>query len=136
MPMPTSLVGLARSARIRALHTDDHAACLALRRQCDGVAVRIWEDASAMTRLIERNPALSCAAEVVGRLVGRLLCGHDGRRGWVYPVAVATARPCHGAGQPGAGRTGEGRHPPGACTDALREPRRDAVLVCCRLAPA
>ena len=136
MPMLTSLLGLARSVRMRAQHTDDHAACLALWRQCAGVAVRMWEDASAMTRLIERNPGLSCAAEVVGRLVGTVLCGHDGWRGWLYHVAVAPARSCHGAGQPGAGRTGEGRHPLGACTDALREPRRDAVLVCCWLAPA
>ena len=101
MPMPTSLVGLARCVRMRAQHMDDDAACLALRRQCDGVAVRIWKDASAVTQLIERNPALSCAAEVVGRLVGTVLCGHDGWRGWLHHVAAATARPCHGAGQPG-----------------------------------
>ena len=74
--------------RMRALRTDDHPACLALWRQCDGVAVRMWDDASAMTRLIERNPALSCAAEVAGRLVGTVLCGHDGWRGWLYHVAV------------------------------------------------
>lgn len=41
-----------------------------------------------MTRLIERNPAMSCAAEVAGRLVGTVLCGHDGWRGWLYHVAV------------------------------------------------
>jgi ribosomal protein S18 acetylase RimI-like enzyme len=88
MPMPTTLAGLARAVRMRPLHTDDHAACLALWRQCDGLAVRMWEDASAMTRLIERNPAMSCAAEVAGQLVGTVLCGHDGWRGWLYHVAV------------------------------------------------
>lgn len=89
--MPNTSVALARSVRLRALHTDDHAACLALWQHCDGVAVRMWEDAAAMTRLIERNPAMSCAAEVAGRLVGTVLCGHDGWRGWLYHVAVDPA---------------------------------------------
>jgi putative acetyltransferase len=88
MPMPTNLAGLARTVRTRALRTEDHAACLALWAQCDGVAVRMWGDASAMTRLIERNPAMSCAAEVAGRLVGAVLCGHDGWRGWLHLAAT------------------------------------------------
>jgi GNAT superfamily N-acetyltransferase len=88
MLMPTTLASLVRSVRLRALRTDDHAGCLALWRQCDGVAVRMWEDVAAMTRLIERNPAMSGAAEVAGRLVGTVLCGHDGWRGWLYHVAV------------------------------------------------
>ena len=89
--MPNISVALAKSVRLRALHMDDHAACLELWHQCDGVAVRMWEDASAMTRLIERNPAMSCAAEVAGRLVGTVLCGNDGWRGWLYHVAVDPA---------------------------------------------
>jgi ribosomal protein S18 acetylase RimI-like enzyme len=91
MPMPNTSAGLSRSVRLRALHTDDPAACLARWHQCDGVAVRMREDASAMTRLIERNPAMSCAAKVAGRLVGTVLCGHDGWRGWVYHGAVDLA---------------------------------------------
>jgi ribosomal protein S18 acetylase RimI-like enzyme len=51
----------------------------------------MWEDAASMTRLIERNPAMSCAAEVAGRLVGTVLCGHDGWRSWLYHVAVDPA---------------------------------------------
>ena len=41
-----------------------------------------------MARLIERNPSMSCAAEVGGRLVGTVLCGHDGWRGSLHHVAV------------------------------------------------
>lgn len=52
------------------------------------VAVRMWGDASAITRLIERNPAMSCAAEVAGHWVGTVLRGHDGWRGWLHHVAV------------------------------------------------
>lgn len=49
-----------------------------------------------MKRLIERNPAMCCAAEVAGRLVGTVLCGHDGWRGWLHHVAVEI--PQHGDG--------------------------------------
>ena len=55
--------------------------------------MRLWEDAAALTRLIERNPAMSCAAEVSGRLVGTMLCGHDGLRGWLRHVAANPAWP-------------------------------------------
>lgn len=37
---------------------------------------------------LERNPGLSTAARADGRLVGTVLCGHDGRKGSIYHVAV------------------------------------------------
>jgi hypothetical protein len=67
--------------RLRALRADDHAACLALLRPCDDLAVRVWGGrASAFGRLIDRNPSLSWIAQHPGRLVGAVLCGHDGWR--------------------------------------------------------
>lgn len=48
----------------------------------------MWEDVSALARLIDRNPSMNWAAEYTGRLVGTVLCGHDGWRGWLYHVAV------------------------------------------------
>lgn len=38
---------------------------------------------------LARNPGLSMVARDGGRVVGALLCGHDGRRGSLYHVAVA-----------------------------------------------
>lgn len=48
----------------------------------------MWEDVSAMTRRIDRDLAMSCAAEVAGRLVGTVLSGHDGWCGRLHHVAV------------------------------------------------
>ncbi len=37
---------------------------------------------------LRRNPQCSSVARVNGRIVGAALCGHDGRRGSLYHVAV------------------------------------------------
>ncbi len=37
---------------------------------------------------LKRNPECSSAARLDGRIVGAALCGHDGRRGSIYHVAV------------------------------------------------
>ena len=39
-------------------------------------------------RYIERNPNTSFVAEDAGRIVGAVLAGHDGRRGFLYHAAV------------------------------------------------
>ena len=39
--------------------------------------------------MISRNPGLSRVAEENGTIVGAVLCGHDGRRGWIYHLATA-----------------------------------------------
>ena len=47
-------------------------------------------------RYLRRNPTTCFAAESDGRLVGVILTGHDGRRGYIYHTAV---RPdCQGRG--------------------------------------
>jgi ribosomal protein S18 acetylase RimI-like enzyme len=38
--------------------------------------------------LLDRNPGLSTVAEVEGRIVATVLCAHDGRRGFMYHLAV------------------------------------------------
>lgn len=62
---------------------------LALWRRCDGVEVAEGDDRESFTRYLERNPGLSYAATGAGAIVGATLCGHDGRRGLVYHLAVA-----------------------------------------------
>ena len=37
---------------------------------------------------MKRNPTTSVVAEKDGRIVGSILCGHDGRRGCLYHVCV------------------------------------------------
>lgn len=42
-------------------------------------------------RYLARNPELNFVARCATRLVGRVMCGHDGRRGYLQHLAVGTA---------------------------------------------
>lgn len=50
-------------------------------------------------RFLKRNPGISVVAEMDGRVVGAILCGHDGRRGCLYHVCVHEAYRMHGIGR-------------------------------------
>ena len=49
-----------------------------------------------IARYLQRNPGLSRVAQRDGQIVGAVLCGHDGRRGLIYHLAVA--KECRGRG--------------------------------------
>lgn len=49
------------------------------------------ETRDELNRYLERNPGLSQVASCDGRIVGAVLCGHDGRRGYLYHLAVERA---------------------------------------------
>ena len=51
-----------------------------------------------VTRFLKRNPTTSVVAEQNGRIVGAILCGHDGRTGFFYHVCVASDYRKHGVG--------------------------------------
>ncbi len=58
----------------------------------EGVELAEGDEPAEIARYLERNPGLSTVAtDASGRLVGAVLCGHDGRRGFVYHLAVAPA---------------------------------------------
>lgn len=40
---------------------------------------------------LQRNPGLSFAAFEKGKVIGAVLCGHDGRRGYLHHLTVAEA---------------------------------------------
>jgi ribosomal protein S18 acetylase RimI-like enzyme len=48
------------------------------------------ETREQIAAFLERNPGFSPVARLEERLVGAALCGHDGRRGYLAHVAVAT----------------------------------------------
>lgn len=54
-----------------------------------GVHVSAGDEPEELAGYLRRNPGISSVAEAEGRLVGAVLCGHDGRRGVVYHLAVA-----------------------------------------------
>ncbi len=54
-----------------------------------GFAIRSVDDSrEGVERFLKRNPTTSVVAEDDGKIVGAILCGHDGRRGCLYHVCV------------------------------------------------
>jgi putative acetyltransferase len=47
---------------------------------------------------LQRNPGLSLVAENSGELVGAILCGHDGRRGYLHHLAIREDQRLKGLG--------------------------------------
>ena len=54
-----------------------------------GFAIRSIDDSKeGVERFLKRNPTASVVAVEDGKIVGSILCGHDGRRGCLYHVCV------------------------------------------------
>ena len=66
---------------IRTMTPSDYAAVLALMQDTPGISLREADSREATERYLARNPGLSFVAEREGRLIGCVMCGHDGRRG-------------------------------------------------------
>ena len=77
--------------RYRELVVSEHAALMALWRRCPGISLRDADSAESMQTYLLRNPGLSFIAEDGGTLVGSLMAGHDGRRGYIQHLAVDEA---------------------------------------------
>lgn len=77
----------------------DYAAAVALWNQVEGVEVAEGDLEHEIGAYLQRNPGLSRVACDGETVVGAVLCGHDGRRGWIYHLAVAPAYRGHGIGK-------------------------------------
>lgn len=64
-------------------------AALDLWRSIEGMGLSSADEPQALTRFLRQNPGLSFIAEDGETLVGTCLCGTDGRRGYLYHLAVA-----------------------------------------------
>ena len=84
---------------IREMTLDDHEAALALWQRCEGIGLTGADSRAGVAAFFKRNPGLSLVAEADGALIGTALCGHDGRRGFIYHLAVEAAHRGFGLGR-------------------------------------
>lgn len=74
---------------IRCMRPEDYTGVYDLWTRIKGFAIRSIDDSKEnILRFLVRNPDMSYVAEEDGRIVGAVLCGHDGRRGCLYHVCV------------------------------------------------
>ncbi len=75
---------------VRTMTIEDYEGVYALWKTIKGFSMRSIDDSlEGVGRFLSRNPATSIVAEADGKIVGAILCGHDGRRATFYHVCVA-----------------------------------------------
>jgi len=67
----------------------DLPAALRLWRKTEGVGLNESDRLPPLRRFLRRNPGLSQVARTHRRLLGAVLCGHEGRRGYLHHLAGA-----------------------------------------------
>lgn len=81
------------------MRPEDYDAVTAVWRRCPGVVLSSADRPERFVRYLERNPGLSLLAEESGTVVAALLCGHDGRRGYLHHLGVDPAHRGRGIGR-------------------------------------
>ena len=85
---------------VRAMTKEDYDGVRALWMTIHGFGIRSVDDSrEGVERFLDRNPGCSVVAEEDGKIVGAILCGHDGRRGCLYHVCVAEDYRLRGIGK-------------------------------------
>lgn len=84
---------------IRVMTLEDYPACYDLWRRTPGMGLNSIDDsAEGIGRYLRRNPNTCFVAEEEGRILGVILGGHDGRRGYISHTAVDEAYQRRGIG--------------------------------------
>lgn len=84
---------------IREFKPKDIDSALALWKRTENIGLSDSDAPEQLESFLGRNPGLSFVAIVAGKFVGTILCGHDGRRGYIYHLAVNSEYRRAGIGQ-------------------------------------
>ena len=97
----------------------DYDAAVQIWQRVEGIEIAEGDDRKGIAEFLERNPGLSRVAIDGPTIVGVALCGHDGRRGHIYHLAV----------DPNYQGLGLGKRLLGECLDGLRRARVQRVII-------
>ncbi len=89
---------------LQVMTMDHYEGVLDLWQRCDGVAVSEADSREGIEQYLARNPDSCFVAIECDRIVGAILCGHDGRRGLLHHLAVDGAHRGKGIGRALVGR--------------------------------
>lgn len=75
----------------REFRIEDYEMAVDLWNRSEGLDVAEGDDRETIRAFLDRNPGLSRIATNGSKIIGAVLCGHDGRRGYIYHLAVDPA---------------------------------------------
>jgi N-acetylglutamate synthase len=90
---------MSENIKTRDFSIADYDAALELWQRVEGLEIAEGDDRESIAHFVTRNPGLSRVAMEETAIVGVALCGHDGRRGYIYHLAVDPAYQAHGLGK-------------------------------------
>lgn len=73
----------------RPMTIEDYDDVVRLWRETEGVKLRDADSREGIDRYLQRNPGLSVIASESSRIVGTIMAGHDGKRGYIQHLAIA-----------------------------------------------
>jgi ribosomal protein S18 acetylase RimI-like enzyme len=73
---------------IREMTIGDYEQMIALWKNTSWVGLSDADSKRNINQFLERNPGMSFVCEIERRIIGTILCGHDGRRGYIYHLTV------------------------------------------------
>lgn len=74
---------------IRPMSIEDYDKVNQLWKSTEGMGMRSLDDSfEGIEKFLKRNPTTNFVAQIENNIVGVILCGHDGRRGYIYHTAV------------------------------------------------
>lgn len=83
---------------IRAFRHDDYEAVVGIWRAA-GLTIKPSDALPELRKVIDRNPVLFLVAKEEGRIAGAVIGAWDGRRAWVYHLAVDPSLQRRGTGR-------------------------------------
>jgi N-acetylglutamate synthase len=81
--------GVMKNIKYETFTMDHYSRVYSLWQQCEGVGLGSADQPTSIGRFLHRNPGLSLVATSGDIVVGAILCGHDGRRGYLHHLAVS-----------------------------------------------
>ena len=109
------------AVQLREMTLADYDEVYALWAASEGIGLSSADSREAIGAFLQRNPGLAFVAVDGDVIAGAVICGTDGRRGYLHHLAVRSSHK----------RQGIGRHLAQACLDRLREQGlRNAIFLC------
>jgi N-acetylglutamate synthase len=84
---------------IRTLDIEDYELVINLWKKTEGIGLSDADSKENIERFLQRNPGLSLVALKDSELIGAVLCGHDGRRGYLHHLAIRKDQRFKGLGK-------------------------------------
>lgn len=87
------------SHRIETMSLQDYDQIIELWQNTEGVGLNESDSREQIAQFLARNRGMSFVIRNAGRIIGAVLCGHDGRRGYMHHLAVARSHRGQGLGR-------------------------------------